>query len=101
MQEKSMNDIKKKYCWFLLGAYDECVEFYQKTKKSQTKPTTTTFQTKKSTQGKLRKIMRPTQPSSTKITLRKMATQGNGTKFIRPIRLSPTKKSVFHHILRP
>ena len=79
VQENPVNDVRKKYCWFLLGAYNECVEFILKHKKLKLK----------NKRMKSAKIVLQTTTSS-----RKPATPISQTM------PSPTKTSVFHHAFR-
>ena len=79
VQENPINDVKKKYCWFLLGAYDECVEFILKHQ----------IRKLKNKRKKSAKIMPQTTTSS-----KNLAT------LIRPTQQSPKKNSVFHHAFR-
>ena len=79
VQENSINDVKKKYCWFLLGENEECVEFILKHKKLK---------------------LENKRMESVKIMLQATTSSGKSTTLIRPTQSSTKKNSAFHHDFR-
>ena len=82
VQENHINDVKKKYCWFLLGANEECVEFTLKNKKLK-------LENKRVKSVKITQIM-----------LQATTSSGKSATLIRPTQPSPKKNSVFLHAFR-
>ena len=82
VQENHINDVKKKYCWFLLGANEECVEFTLKNKKLK-------LENKRIKSVKITQIMQQATTSSWK-----------SATIIRQTQQSPKKNSVFLHAFR-
>ena len=82
VQENPINDVQKKYCWFLLGANEECVEFTLKNKKLK-------LENKRIKSVKITQIM-----------LQATTSSGKSATLIRPTQPSPKKNSVFLHAFR-